>query len=82
MLGRIFLGPSRFWALWIAVLAALYAAGRDQLHVRHYSWFLALLGVLAVLAVFGVVFTTRRNEQVTREPIEEEEPPFPTDRDG
>lgn len=83
MLGRIFLGPSRFWALWIAVLAALYAAGRGQLHVSRYAWFLALLGALAAAAVGGVVFTARRSERITRDPLEaEEEPTFPIDGDG
>jgi hypothetical protein len=66
----IFLGPFRFWAIWIVVLGALYLAGTEQLHVTSFPWFLALLAGLAAAGVLGVVFTTREGERVTRDPIE------------
>ncbi|MPY70674.1 MAG: hypothetical protein GEU92_11360 [Alphaproteobacteria bacterium] len=66
----IFIGPFRFWAIWIAVLGALYLAGGEQLHVTSFAWFLVLLVGLAAAGVLAVVFTTRRGERVTRDPIE------------
>jgi hypothetical protein len=69
----IFIGPFRFWAIWIVVLGTLYLAGAEQLHVTSFPWFLALLAGLAAAAVLAVVFTTREGERVTRDPIEPRE---------
>jgi hypothetical protein len=71
-LSRIFLGPVRFWLLWVAVLAALYFAGEAQLHVTSFPLFLALLGGLALVSVLYVVITGRGGERITREPIDRE----------
>ena len=72
---RIFLGPARFWALWIVILGALYWAGSRQFHVTDYAWYLALLAALAALSVLSVVFGTRENERITRDPIEDSDAP-------
>jgi len=72
LLRRIFLGPVRFWMLWVGVLAALYFAGRAQLHVTSFPLFLALLAGLALLSVLYVLLTARRGERITREPIDDE----------
>ena len=71
-LQRIFLGPVRFWVLLVIVLAALYLAGHDQLHVRSYPLFLSLLGGLALACVVYVVASARKGERITREPIDDE----------
>lgn len=68
----IFLGPVRFWLLWVGVLAALYFAGKAQLHVTSFPLFLALLAGLALTCVLYVIFTARRGERITREPIDDE----------
>jgi membrane protein implicated in regulation of membrane protease activity len=72
-MGGIFLGPVRFWIVWLIVLAALFVAGRDQLHVWAFSWFLGLLALLAAASVLAIVFTRRTGERITREPLEPDE---------
>jgi hypothetical protein len=80
-MGSIFLGPVRFWAIWIAVLAALYWAGGDQLHVSAFSWFLAMLGGLAAISVLAVALTAREGERITRDRIEPDAGVEPDARD-
>lgn len=68
---HIFIGPARFWAIWIGVLAVLWLAGRAQLHVTSFAWFLALVAGLAAVSVLAVIRSARAGERITREPIED-----------
>ena len=67
---KIFLGPLRFWVIWAAVLGVLWLAGRSQLHVTSFPWFLALLAGLAAISVLAILFTTRAGERITRDPLD------------
>jgi hypothetical protein len=70
MMRDIFIGPVRFWAIWVVVLGALWMAGRAQLHVTSFAGFLALLAGLSAVSVLAVLFTARKGERITREPID------------
>ena len=70
-MGRVFLGKPVHWAGIAAAALGLYLVGLERLHV---TWFNAFTGVVALVAVALVVIvlaTTRRGEQVTRDPIPE-----------
>ena len=69
---KLFVGKPLHWLLIAIVLAVLYWLGAIQLHRLNYTAFLfALLG-LAVAPIAIVIVTTRRGEQVTREPFEDD----------
>ena len=69
---KLFVGKPLHWLLIAIVLAVLYWLGSIQLHRLNYTAFLfALLG-LAVASIAIVIVTTRRGEQVTREPFEDD----------
>lgn len=68
----IFLGPVRFWLLWVVVVAVLGIAGRMQLHVFDFRMFLLVLIGLAAGSVAVIVLTRRPGERVTREPLDED----------
>lgn len=70
-MNRLFLGPPRFWLIWIVVTGVLHFMGDRYLHVSAYGQFLAVLGTLGLGAVLWVVFGTRKGERITREPIED-----------
>lgn len=70
----LFVGKPLHWLLIVAIVAVLYWLGETQLHRMNYIAFLfALLG-LAVTAIVFVIVTTRRGEQVTREPFGDDAP--------
>jgi hypothetical protein len=68
---EIFIGKPVHWLLWLAAIPALYLAGMERLHVRHFNLFLLLLGVLGLGAVLFVRWTARSGEAITRESIAE-----------
>ncbi|MEQ9643340.1 MAG: hypothetical protein RIM84_25190 [Alphaproteobacteria bacterium] len=71
MINNLFIGPWRYWLLWVAVVGALFALGRYGVHVRHFVPFsFAVLGIGAAAVVF-VLATYKRDERVTREPFDE-----------
>lgn len=71
-MSAIFLGPWRYWLIWLVLVAALFACGRYILHVREFISFIFIVLALAAAAVAFVLTTHRRGERVTREPIDEE----------
>lgn len=68
---EVFLGPVRFWVVLLLVVAVLWMAGRAQLHVTDFAWFLALLAGLAAVSVLAILLTRRPGERITRDPIDE-----------
>jgi hypothetical protein len=68
---EIFIGKPVHWLLWIAAIPALYFAGSERLHVRHFNLFTLMMGVLGLGAVLFVRWTTRSGESITRESIDE-----------
>ncbi len=71
MMNNLFIGPWRYWLLWVAVVGVLFAFGQFGTHVRHFVPFsFGLLGIGVVVVAF-ILLTYKRNERVTREPFDE-----------
>ena len=70
--GDLFIGPARFWLLWIIVLGVLGTLGEMQLHVFDFKLFLLILGALSGGSVAVIVLTRRPGEHVTREKLDDE----------
>jgi len=70
-MGSIFLGKPWHWALGVAIVAALWLAGGAKLHVIQFNLFLTAIAVGSLVLVLIVIWTTRKGEQVTRDPLEE-----------
>lgn len=68
----IFLGPLRYWLIWLLLVAVLYLCGRYVLHVREFVSFIFLVLALAIGAVVFVLTSYRAGERVTREPLDED----------
>ncbi|MCC2098352.1 MAG: hypothetical protein KDJ29_15760 [Hyphomicrobiales bacterium] len=69
-MGKIFIGPARYWAILIIVTASAWYMGRIQFHISHYRLFVPALLLLSFAAVALVAFTYRRTERITREPLD------------
>ncbi len=68
-LRKIFLGKPIHWLPW-PILAVLFVwMNKVHLHVTRFNTFSFVLLGVAVVVVGFLLFTTRRGEQVTREPI-------------
>lgn len=72
-MGRIFLGKPLHWALVVAIFAIGWVLGAERMHVSAFNQFLILLLALSTAVVVAVLLTTRPGEQVTRDPLQEEE---------
>ena len=70
---ELFLGPLRYWLLWIGILAVLFVAGQMQLHTINFRSFLLILIALSLGCVLTIVLTRKRGERVTRAPLEEDD---------
>lgn len=68
----IFLGPVRFWLLWLLLLVALYLCGTYVLHVREFVSFIFIVLGLAVGTVLFVLLSHKNGERVTREPFDDD----------
>ncbi len=69
LLRRIFLGKPLHWLPWPIIAVLFVWMNKIHLHVTRFNTFsLVLLGVAVVVLAF-LLLTTRRGEQVTREPI-------------
>ena len=69
MIGNIFIGPVRHWTILAVIVAAVWYMGRQQFHITYYKLFTSALLVLSLAAVGFVVWTYKRGERITREPI-------------
>jgi hypothetical protein len=72
MMGRIFLGKPFHWLIFVIILAVLAWLGLELVQTRNYKMFLLILVALVTGSVFAIMLTTRKDEQVTREPFEDE----------
>ncbi len=72
MIGKIFIGPLRYWAMLIIVVGTLWLMGRQQAHISDFKLYLLALAGLSAGAVAWVVITFRRGERITRESLDEE----------
>ena len=72
---EMFIGRPVYWALAAAIIACLAALGLAKLHVRDFIPFQFAVLALAAIAVVAIMCLYRPGERVTREPLEDEEPP-------
>ncbi len=66
----IFLGKPIHWLVLVIVMAVLWWLGANLVQTRNYHLFLTVLFVVTAGAV--IIVTTRKGEQVTREPFEDD----------
>jgi hypothetical protein len=78
-LHSIFLGKPIHWLPWPIIAVLFIGMNKLHLHVTQFNTFaFVLLGVAAAVVAY-VVFTTGRDEQVTREPIPQDGGPVGTE---
>ena len=70
---RIFLGPKLHWLILIVLIAAGWATGSGRLHVIDFNPFIIALLLLTVGVLLLVLKTSKLGQQVTRDPVEEDE---------
>ncbi len=68
---KLFLGKPWHWALFCTLTGLLWWAGTAKLHVIHFNSFLLVLSLGSLALVVLVVRTTKPEEQVTREKLDE-----------
>jgi hypothetical protein len=66
---ELFIGKPVHWLIWVVIVPALFAMSRVYLQVRHFNLFLTVVFLLGTGAVLTVLLTSRKEEQVTREPF-------------
>lgn len=71
-LRRVFLGKPIHWLPWPCIAGLYIWMNSVHLHVTRFNSFAFVILGIAAAAVAFVVLTTRRGEQVTREPIPQE----------
>jgi hypothetical protein len=67
----LFIGKPVHWLIWVVIVPVLFAMSRVYLQVRHFNLFLAVVFLLGTGAVLAVLLTSRKAEQVTREPFDD-----------
>ena len=72
-LRRIFLGKAIHWLPWPLIAVLFVWMDRVHLHVTRFNLFSIVLVGVSLGVVAWILWTTRRDEQVTREPIPPEE---------
>lgn len=68
----IFLGKPVHWLVLAVVVAVMWWLGANLVQTRDYHLFILVLSLLTVGAVAVIIVTTRKGEQVTREPFEDD----------
>jgi hypothetical protein len=69
---KIFLGKPVHWLALVIIMAVLWWLGANFVQTRDYHLFLAALLAMTAGVVAVVILTTRKGEQVTREPFEDD----------
>ncbi len=72
MMRDLFLGKLIHWLVLVVVIAIMWWLGTNLVQTRNYHLFLTVLFLVTVGAVAVVIVTTRKGEQVTREPFEDD----------
>ncbi len=68
----IFIGRPLHWALWVVILGVLYAVGKAKIHTIDYFTFISILAALSAGSVLTILFTYRKGERITRQPLDDE----------
>ncbi|MEX2518807.1 MAG: hypothetical protein WD969_05690 [Paracoccaceae bacterium] len=72
-MNRLFLGKPVHWLIAAVLIGFGWLAGRVRLHVTDFNMFVIVLFVISAIALLLVLTTTKRNEQVTRDQITDED---------
>jgi hypothetical protein len=72
-MSRIFLGKPFHWLVFAIIIAVLAWLGHGLVQTRNFHLFLFVLVALVAGSVAAIMLTTRKGEQVTREPFEDDE---------
>ena len=72
-MGSIFLGKPVHWAMLVVIVGLGWWLGEIRLHVTWFNLFVVLLLAASAAVVALVLWTTRSDEQVTRDPLEPDE---------
>ncbi|MEK9671341.1 MAG: hypothetical protein VW268_02405 [Rhodospirillaceae bacterium] len=66
-----FLGKPWHWLIVVGIFCGMWVVGSYKLHVTNFNPFIMLIMVGAAFIVLLLVKTTKRNEQITRDPLPE-----------
>ena len=69
---HLFLGEWWHWAALGASIALMWLAGGNKLHVTDFNWFVCLVLLTVMVFVICVVRGTKPEQQITRDPIEDD----------
>ena len=72
MMRGLFLGKVVHWLVLVIVVAIMWWLGANLVQTRNYHLFMLVLFLVTVGAVAVIIVTTRKGEQVTRDPFEDE----------
>jgi hypothetical protein len=67
---RVFLGKGEHWLVLVIFVAALYAMGTRNLHVRAFVSFSLSLFTLVLVALAFIVWRYRPGDRITREALD------------
>jgi Mn2+/Fe2+ NRAMP family transporter len=70
---RIFLGKPLHWGLVAILIVVGWLLGREKLHVIWFNLFTIILLALSAAVVAVVLMTSKPGEQITRDPLEQDE---------
>ena len=70
---RIFLGKLLHWGLVAILIVGGWLMGRAKLHVIEFNLFTIVLLAVAAAVVAVVLMTSKPDEQITRDPLEQDE---------
>lgn len=71
-MSHIFLGKPIHWLIFAVIMGVLAWLGAGLVQTRDYSFFLFILVALTAGSVAAIMLTTRKGEQVTREPFRDD----------
>jgi hypothetical protein len=70
---RIFLGKPLHWGLLVILIIGGWLMGNAKLHVIGFNLFTIILLAVSAAVVAVVLMTSKPDEQITRDPLEQDE---------
>ena len=71
-LGKVFLGKPVHWIPWPIIIALMYWMDKAHFHVLRFNFFALALVCIAAATIALFLLSSKRGEQVTREPLPED----------